>query len=59
MSEILNKQGTTEAEVKEYLDKLRDSGDTNMLGAGIYLQTEFLFTKDEARAELMRWLKNF
>ena len=58
-NEILNSQDITEAEVKEYLDDLRESGETNMFGAGAYLREEFGFSKAEASAELSRWMQNF
>lgn len=56
---MLNAQNVTEAEVKAYLDELRDSGVTNMFGAGAYLREEFGFTRSEASAELSRWMKSF
>lgn len=46
-------------EQKEYLDELRESGETNMFGAGQYLQMEFGLDKYEARAVLGEWMKSF
>ena len=46
-------------EVFEYLDALRDSGSTNMFGAGAYLQDRFGFSKQEAREFLMAWMKQY
>jgi hypothetical protein len=55
-------------EMLEYLDELRESGITNMLGAGIYLDKEFPFLKDgratfhssvKARDVLEYWMKSF
>ena len=43
----------------EYLDKLRESGVTNMLGAGEYLQVEFDLSKKDARALLTEWMEQF
>jgi len=40
----------------EYLDELRLSGETNMFGAGAYLQQEFGLDRREARAILMEWM---
>jgi hypothetical protein len=40
----------------EYLDELRLSGETNMFGAGAYLQDEFGLDRREARAILMEWM---
>lgn len=46
-------------EVIEYLDDLRDSGVTNMFGAGAYLQEGFGFSRTEARAALRYWMDTF
>lgn len=46
-------------EHKEYLDKLRDSGKTNMLGAGSFLSMEFGLDKREAREILTEWMESF
>ena len=53
------KQKTMEQEHKEYLDKLRESGETNMFGAGQYLQMEFGLEKREAREILSEWMRTF
>jgi hypothetical protein len=57
--EMLNSKGVTRDEVKEYLDELRESGETNMFGAGAYLRREFNFTQAEAHAEVGRWMTEF
>lgn len=46
-------------EHKEYLDDLRESGVTNMFGAGSYLQDEFGITKYDANRILQTWMDNF
>jgi len=46
-------------EQKDYLDKLRESGETNMFGAGQYLQWEFGLEKKEARIVLSEWMKSY
>ena len=46
-------------EVFEYLDALRESGSTNMFGAGVYLEERFGFSKSEAREFLTSWMKQF
>ena len=46
-------------EHKEYLDQLRESGVTNMFGAGSYLQEEFGMDKHEARKVLSEWMRTF
>lgn len=48
-----------EKEYKEFLDNLRESGKTNMFGAGPYLEEEFGLDKREAREVLSNWMKNF
>lgn len=42
-----------------FLDVLRESGQTNMLGAGAYLQSEFGLTRQEARKVLSEWMQSF
>ncbi|KKL27453.1 hypothetical protein LCGC14_2385010 [marine sediment metagenome] len=46
-------------EHKEYLDNLRESGETNMFGARPYLMDEFGLDKKEAQSILMEWMKSF
>ena len=44
----------------EFLDDLRESGDTNMFGARPYLAGEFPeLTKQEAKAVLAYWMRTF
>ena len=43
----------------DYLVSLRDSGITNMLAAGPYLQREFGLTKREASDILLEWIDSF
>jgi hypothetical protein len=42
-----------------YLDEIRNSGITNMYGAGVYLQQAFGVSRMEARKILMDWMKQF
>jgi len=51
--------GYAEDEVFEYLDDLRESGVTNMFGAGSYVQGEFNVSEKEARTLLAKWMKTF
>lgn len=46
-------------EMLEYLDGLRESGVTNMYGAGSYIQQEFFVERTEARTILSYWMKTF
>ncbi len=45
-------------EHKEYLDKLRESGETNMFGATPYLMERFGIEKGYAREILQEWMKS-
>jgi len=49
----------TKEEHFHYLDRLRESGVTNMLGAGVYLQRRFGMTKKEANDRLWEWIDSF
>lgn len=42
-----------------FLDDLRASGQTNMFGAGAYLEDEFEMTRKEARRVLGLWMNTF
>lgn len=46
-------------EIFEYLDELRESGQTNMFGAGPYVQRRFGLDRNEARAVVLAWMKQF
>jgi len=46
-------------EALEYLDDLRESGVTNMYGAGAYLMEEFHVTRYDARNILKHWMDTF
>ena len=41
----------------EYLEKLRESGKTNMFGAVPYLVSEFTLSKAEAKKILFDWFE--
>lgn len=43
----------------EYLDTLRETGVTNMLGAGVFLEEQFGVNKKDAAAILKYWIKTF
>jgi hypothetical protein len=42
-----------------FLDDLRESGATNMYGAGPYIVEEFGVSRAESRAILTYWMKTF
>lgn len=46
-------------EMFEYLDTLRESGVTNMFGAGQYLQQAFDIDRREAKSVLLEWMKTY
>lgn len=50
---------TNLTDVFRYLDDLRESGDTNMFGAGHYLEDEFGLSRRNARDYLTKWMKSF
>ena len=43
----------------EYLDGLRESGVTNMFGAGSYVEREFGVTRHEAKEIVLYWMRTF
>jgi hypothetical protein len=43
----------------EFLDKLRESGVTNMFGASPYLEREFGLDRSTARSVLSNWMETF
>lgn len=43
----------------DYLAELRDSGVTNMFGAGPYLESAFGLDRYEARDILLEWMQSF
>lgn len=45
-------------EHEEFLDDLRDSGATNMMGAVPFLQEEFDLEKGEAKEILIEWMNS-
>ena len=46
-------------EVYLYLEQLRETGETNMFGAGVYLEKHFKLPKHEARGYLADWMKQY
>jgi hypothetical protein len=43
----------------EYLDELRESGATNMFGAGPYLASEFSMSRDNSHVVLKAWMNSY
>lgn len=46
-------------DVLEYLDELRESGVTNMFGAGPYIEATFGYDRKEAKDALLYWMHTF
>jgi len=46
-------------EMFEYLELLRETGETNMFGASPYLQQAFDIGRHEAKSVLMEWMKTY
>ncbi len=49
----------TQDEVNKFLDTLRESGLTNMVGAGKYIQDRFGVSKYDANRFLIKWMETF
>lgn len=43
----------------QFLSNLRETGITNMYGAGPYLEREFELTRNEAREVVLQWMKEY
>ena len=48
----------TKETIFTYLEELRESGVTNMFGAGEYLEREFSLNNKEAKDVLISWMKS-
>jgi hypothetical protein len=59
MSNKIDRPEGVDDEHLTYLDNLRESGVTNMYGAGIYLTNYFGFTRREASIILQYWMESF
>ncbi len=45
--------------VNVFLDRLRESGETNMWGAAPYIQEAFGVNRTEAKQYLLNWMQTF
>lgn len=61
MTGFISKKAAANGHVEyfEYLESLRDSGVTNMFGAGAYLEDHFGLSRYEARDILLEWMRAF
>ena len=57
--QVVERPAVVEDEYLTYLDDLRESGVTNMLGAAPYLEEMFGLARVEARQVLTYWMKTF
>jgi hypothetical protein len=58
MTETVRPDFVTDAHL-EYLDELRESGETNMYGARPYVEAEFGVDSKQASAILTYWMNTF
>ncbi len=49
----------TQEQVNKFLNILRESGLTNMFGAGKYIQDRFGVTKYDANRFLVKWMETY
>ena len=49
----------TQKQVNTFLNALRTSGKTNMVGATPYIQKKFNITKYDAQRFLVKWMETF
>jgi hypothetical protein len=59
MSDKIERPAAVTDDHLEYLDDLRDSGVTNMFGAGAYISDEFGETRNVANKILSYWMESF
>jgi hypothetical protein len=59
MSKKMRHTTEFEQEVLQYLNELRDSGETNMFGAAPYVEAHFGMGRQEARGYTKMWMDNF
>ena len=59
MSEAVERPEIVEDEHLDYLDTLKESGITNMFGAGAYVEDEFELSSRDARTVLTYWMATF
>lgn len=43
----------------DYLESLRQTGVTNMFGAGVYLEKRFGLSKKDAKKVLLEWMQSY
>ena len=56
---MVDETGNSLQELLEYLDELRESGQTNMYGAGTYLRDDYGLTRKLAGDVIGYWMRTF
>lgn len=56
---MIERPGLVTDEHLEYLDELRESGITNMMGAGPYVINRFSVSRKEAQDIVIYWMESF
>lgn len=59
MNESIERPEVVDDAMLDYLDELRESGVTNMFGAGAYLEAAFDLSRQDARTVLSYWMRTF
>ena len=57
-NDVVARPDIVDDEHLEYLDGLRESGETNMFGAGPYLSDQFGLSRRDAHTVLDYWMKS-
>jgi hypothetical protein len=55
----MNKPKVLTDDMLTYLDGLRESGETNMFGAGQYIMNEFGLDHRDTKAVVLYWMKTY
>ena len=56
--QLIEEAGYSIGEVREFMIRLRDSGQVNMMGAGLYLNQEFGFDRREQKEIVLQWFED-
>ena len=58
-NEVVERPEVVNDEMLVYLDGLRESGVTNMFGAGSYVEADFDLNRKDANTVLKYWMETF
>lgn len=56
--QLIEEAGFEVADVRNYMNKLRDSNVVNMFGAGEYIEREFGFDRHEQKEVVLQYMDN-